>query len=185
MSLGKLLNAYMRLEKILLDYIIIIRIMLTRFVNTLRPIPTHRSAKMSQHSPWFVASQGLIIQNEKFLLLYFESNFSSLDPYQEFMDLVADEMEGANERIFIADWQLSPCVYLKRPWCENSKAFIPDDYWRLDQILERKAKQGVRLWLLKNRIIFSLTLLNPQTLDRFTPSHARCAENCISALTHR
>ena len=73
------------------------------------------------------------------------------------MDLVADEMEGANERIFIADWQLSPCVYLKRPWCENSQAFIPDDYWRLDQILERKAKQGVRLWLLKNRIIFQLT----------------------------
>ena len=75
------------------------------------------------------------------------------------MDLVADEMEGANERIFIADWQLSPCVYLKRPWCENSQAFIPDDYWRLDQILERKAKQGVRFWLLKNRIIFSLTQL--------------------------
>ena len=74
------------------------------------------------------------------------------------MDLVADEMEGAHERIFIADWQLSPCVYLKRPWCENSQAFIPDDYWRLDQILERKAKQGVRLRLLKNRNIFLLTL---------------------------
>ena len=27
--------------------------------------------------------------------------------------------------------------------------------------------------------------LNPHTLDRFTPSHARCAENCGSALTHR
>ena len=28
-------------------------------------------------------------------------------------------------------------------------------------------------------------LLNPHTGDRFTPSHARCAENCGSALTHR
>ena len=27
--------------------------------------------------------------------------------------------------------------------------------------------------------------INPHTPDRFTPSHARCAENCGSALTHR
>ena len=27
--------------------------------------------------------------------------------------------------------------------------------------------------------------LNPHTPDRFTPSHARCAENCGSALTYR
>ena len=26
---------------------------------------------------------------------------------------------------------------------------------------------------------------NPQTPDRFTPSHARCGENCGSELTHR
>ena len=27
--------------------------------------------------------------------------------------------------------------------------------------------------------------VNPHTLDQFTPSHARCAENCGSALTNR
>ena len=27
--------------------------------------------------------------------------------------------------------------------------------------------------------------LNPQRSDRFTPSHARCTENCGPALTHR
>ena len=27
--------------------------------------------------------------------------------------------------------------------------------------------------------------INPHTPDRFTPSHAHCAKNCGSALTHR
>lgn len=49
-----------------------------------------------------------------------------------YMSAVADAMEHAKEEIFIADWWLSPEIYLKRP-AENK------DYWRLDNILERKA----------------------------------------------
>jgi phospholipase D1/2 len=48
------------------------------------------------------------------------------------MSAVADALEGAKEEIFIADWWLSPEIYLKRP-------FVDGDYWRLDKILERKA----------------------------------------------
>lgn len=49
-----------------------------------------------------------------------------------YMSAVADALEAATEEIFIADWWLSPEIYLKRPVTEG-------DYWRLDKILERKA----------------------------------------------
>ena len=35
------------------------------------------------------------------------------------------------------------------------------------------------------KIRTDVELINPHTPDRFTPSHARCAENCGSALTRR
>ncbi|XP_045896306.1 phospholipase D2 [Micropterus dolomieu] len=56
-----------------------------------------------------------------------------------FADL-ADALEQATEEIFITDWWLSPEVFLKRP--------ATDNYWRLDEILKRKAKQGVKVCVL-------------------------------------
>ncbi|XP_072904854.1 phospholipase D2-like isoform X1 [Hemitrygon akajei] len=53
---------------------------------------------------------------------------------------VADALNQAKEEIFIADWWLSPEIYLKRP--------AKDDYWRLDTILKRKAEQGVKIFVL-------------------------------------
>ncbi|XP_068187570.1 phospholipase D2 [Antennarius striatus] len=56
-----------------------------------------------------------------------------------FADL-ADALEQAQEEIFITDWWLSPEVFLKRP--------ATDNYWRLDEILKRKAEQGVKVCIL-------------------------------------
>ncbi|XP_027129562.1 phospholipase D1 [Larimichthys crocea] len=56
-----------------------------------------------------------------------------------FADL-ADALEQAREEIFITDWWLSPEVFLKRP--------ATDNYWRLDEILKRKAEQGVKVCVL-------------------------------------
>ncbi|XP_068600156.1 phospholipase D2 [Brachionichthys hirsutus] len=56
-----------------------------------------------------------------------------------FADL-ADALEKAQEEIFITDWWLSPEVFLKRP--------ATDNYWRLDEILKRKAEQGVKVCVL-------------------------------------
>ncbi|XP_022618041.1 phospholipase D2-like [Seriola dumerili] len=56
-----------------------------------------------------------------------------------FADL-ADALEQAKEEIFITDWWLSPEVFLKRP--------ATDNYWRLDEILKRKAEQGVKVCVL-------------------------------------
>lgn len=48
------------------------------------------------------------------------------------MAAVADAIEAAREEIFIADWWLSPEIYMKRPIVEGDK-------WRLDNLLHRKA----------------------------------------------
>lgn len=48
------------------------------------------------------------------------------------MATVADAIDKAKEEIFIADWWLSPEIYMKRP-------AIDGDYWRLDKLLQRKA----------------------------------------------
>lgn len=48
------------------------------------------------------------------------------------MSAVADALELAKEEIMIADWWLSPEIYMKRPVFEGNQ-------WRLDTILKRKA----------------------------------------------
>lgn len=49
-----------------------------------------------------------------------------------YMEAVADAIDKAKEEVFIADWWLSPEIYMKRP-------VIDGDYWRLDKLLQRKA----------------------------------------------
>uniref|UniRef100_A0A2A4JXB6 Phospholipase n=1 Tax=Heliothis virescens TaxID=7102 RepID=A0A2A4JXB6_HELVI len=58
-----------------------------------------------------------------------------------YLSAVADAMELAREEIFIADWWLSPEIYLKRPALNGS-------YWRLDNVLKRKAAQGVKIFIM-------------------------------------
>ncbi|OXA43953.1 Phospholipase D1 [Folsomia candida] len=58
-----------------------------------------------------------------------------------YMSTVADAMEAAHDEIYISDWWLSPEIYMKRPIVEGER-------WRLDKILQRKAKQGVKVFVL-------------------------------------
>ncbi|XP_037945177.1 phospholipase D2 isoform X2 [Teleopsis dalmanni] len=58
-----------------------------------------------------------------------------------YMAAVADALEAATEEIYIADWWLSPEIYMKRP-------AIDGDYWRLDKILTRKATEGIKIFVL-------------------------------------
>lgn len=51
---------------------------------------------------------------------------------KDYMSAVADAIEAAQEEVFIADWWLSPEIYMKRP-------FVDGDKWRLDNLLHRKA----------------------------------------------
>lgn len=68
-----------------------------------------------------------------------------------YMNAVADALDNATEEIYIADWWLSPEIYMKRPT-------IDGDYWRLDKILQRKAVS-----LINNSLTFTWRILT-QTL---------------------
>ncbi|GAA5822012.1 hypothetical protein JCM11251_004824 [Rhodosporidiobolus azoricus] len=47
----------------------------------------------------------------------------------------------AKHRIYIHDWWLSPELYLRRPAIDNQK-------WRLDRLLQRKAREGVQVFVI-------------------------------------
>ena len=60
---------------------------------------------------------------------------------QDYMNEVADALLNAKEEIFIADWWLSPEIYLKR-------GLDFDEELRLDRILKKKAEEGVKIFIL-------------------------------------
>nr|XP_042905497.1 phospholipase D2 [Parasteatoda tepidariorum] len=58
-----------------------------------------------------------------------------------YFEAVAQILMKAKEEIFIADWWLSPEIYLKRPTLQGH-------YWQLDHVLRTKAREGVRIYIL-------------------------------------
>ncbi|GIY48766.1 phospholipase D1 [Caerostris darwini] len=58
-----------------------------------------------------------------------------------YFEAVAEVLDKAKEEIFIADWWLTPEIYLKRPT-------VHGHYWQLDYLLQRKAREGVQIYVL-------------------------------------
>ncbi|KAF8802982.1 phospholipase D/nuclease [Phlegmacium glaucopus] len=56
----------------------------------------------------------------------------------DYMWAVSEMIDSAKEFIFILDWWLTPELYLRRP-----PAYFPE--WRLDRLLQKKARQGVKI----------------------------------------
>ncbi|KAK2748634.1 hypothetical protein FQN55_004187 [Onygenales sp. PD_40] len=54
---------------------------------------------------------------------------------------VSVALERARETIYIADWWLSPELFLRRPPHSNQE-------WRIDQILKRRAEAGVKIYVI-------------------------------------
>lgn len=82
-----------------------------------------------------------------------------------YMSTVADAMETAREEIYIADWWLSPTLFMKRPYSYNN-------YWRLDKILKRKAQEGIRIFvLLYNDVNMALHLNSEEVLMELMKLH--------------
>ncbi|KZF23346.1 phospholipase D/nuclease [Xylona heveae TC161] len=54
---------------------------------------------------------------------------------------VSVALERAKETIYIADWWLSPELFLRRPPYFNQE-------WRLDQVLKRRAEAGVQIYVI-------------------------------------
>lgn len=57
---------------------------------------------------------------------------------------ISSALELAKDVIFIHDWWLSPELYLRRPANGNQQ-------WRIDRILQRKAQQGVKIFVIVYR----------------------------------
>ena len=62
---------------------------------------------------------------------------------QDYMAAVANAIEAASKEIFIADWQISPHIFMKRP-----DTGVDSLKWRLDQMLLKKAEEGIRIYIL-------------------------------------
>ncbi|XP_058077634.1 phospholipase D zeta 1-like isoform X3 [Magnolia sinica] len=56
-------------------------------------------------------------------------------------EAIASSIEEAKSEIFITDWWLCPELYLRRPFHDHGQ-------YRLDTLLEAKAKQGVQIYIL-------------------------------------
>lgn len=54
---------------------------------------------------------------------------------------VSVALERAQETIYIADWWLSPELFLRRPPSSHQE-------WRLDQVLKRRAEAGVKIYVI-------------------------------------
>lgn len=50
-------------------------------------------------------------------------------------------LERARETIYIADWWLSPELFLRRPPWVNQE-------WRIDRVLKRRAEAGVKIYVI-------------------------------------
>ncbi|KAM7535700.1 hypothetical protein Aperf_G00000096516 [Anoplocephala perfoliata] len=81
-----------------------------------------------------------------------------------YMSAVADAIEAARHEILITDWFLSPEIYLKRPYSNNR--------WRLDELLRRKAEQGVRICIMIYREVkFVMGINSRYTMKKLTSMH--------------
>ena len=94
---------------------------------------------------------------------------------RDYMWLVSRAIAMAREVIYIHDWWLSPELYMRRPACISQK-------WRLDRLLQRKAKEGVKIFVIVYRNVeaaipidseytkFSLLNLHPNIFVQRSPN---------------
>ncbi|KAF2771924.1 phospholipase D/nuclease [Teratosphaeria nubilosa] len=59
---------------------------------------------------------------------------------RDYFHAVSVALERAKETIYIADWWLSPELFLRRPPAANQ-------HWRLDTVLKRAAERGVKIYV--------------------------------------
>ncbi|KAJ5722756.1 Phospholipase D/Transphosphatidylase [Penicillium malachiteum] len=59
----------------------------------------------------------------------------------DYLWAVSEALEKATETIYIADWWLSPELFLRRPPVQHQE-------WRLDHILKRRAEAGVKIYVI-------------------------------------
>ncbi|RPB13430.1 phospholipase D [Morchella conica CCBAS932] len=99
---------------------------------------------------------------------------------RDYMWNVSRAISMAKDVIYIHDWWLSPELYLRRPAAVSQK-------WRLDRLLQRKAQEGVKIFVIVYRNIgaavpidsaytkYSLLDLHPNVFVQRSPNQIRQA----------
>ncbi|KAL2130596.1 hypothetical protein VTI74DRAFT_6195 [Chaetomium olivicolor] len=82
---------------------------------------------------------------------------------------VSAALENAKESIYIADWWLSPELFLRRPPYYNQE-------WRLDQVLKRRAEAGVKIYVIVYREVEAALTCNSEHSKHAL--QALCPEGC-------
>lgn len=77
--------------------------------------------------------------------------YRTLSPEQA----VSAALENAKESIYIADWWVSPELFLRRPPYFNQE-------WRLDQVLKRRAEAGVKIHIVIYREVEAALTCNSE-----------------------
>ena len=97
---------------------------------------------------------------------------------RDYMWNVSRAISMAKDVIYIHDWWLSPELYMRRPAAISQK-------WRLDRLLQRKAQEGVKIFVIMYRNIntaipidseyskFSLLDLHPNVFVQRSPNQIR------------
>ena len=97
---------------------------------------------------------------------------------RDYMWNVSRAISMAKDVIYIHDWWLSPELYMRRPAAISQK-------WRLDRLLQRKAREGVKVFVIMYRNInsaipidseyskFSLLDLHPNIFVQRSPNQFR------------
>ncbi|KAI0668061.1 phospholipase D/nuclease [Trametes maxima] len=94
----------------------------------------------------------------------------------DYMWAVSELLDRAKEAIFILDWWLTPELYLRRP-----PAKYPE--WRLDQLLKRKAEQGVKVYVVVYKeVVQTMTMSSHHTKETLEALHPNIA--CIRHPDH-
>lgn len=75
---------------------------------------------------------------------------------RDYMWNVSRAISMAKDVIYIHDWWLSPELYMRRPPAISQK-------WRLDRLLQRKAQEGVKVFVIMYRNINTAIPLIPNT----------------------
>ncbi|KAG0048319.1 hypothetical protein BGZ83_006692 [Gryganskiella cystojenkinii] len=108
--------------------------------------------KMQQSSPW--------VKSHRFGSFAPERNDAKVRYYvdgKDYFHAISDAILAAKSEIYIADWWLSPELYLRRPPEKNQE-------FRLDRLLKRKAQEGVKIYVVVYKeVSLALTLDSSHT----------------------
>ncbi|KAF9424284.1 hypothetical protein BGZ94_008060 [Podila epigama] len=108
--------------------------------------------RMQQASPWVKVHRfgSFAPERENAKVRYYVDG-------KDYFHAVSDAILAAKSEIYIADWWLSPELYLRRPPEKNEQ-------FRLDRLLKRKAREGVKIYVVVYKeVSLALTLDSSHT----------------------